>query len=98
MSRALAKMDAGLMPSNAPAVRQASHGPRRGLNCPEAAAYIGVSVTKFLEMVEDGRMPKAKTVDRRRVWDIRQLDLAFDALPGGDDEDAPSPRKGEIVL
>ena len=56
--------------------------PRRGLSCAESADYIGVSVTNFLEMVGDGRMPKAKVIDRRRLWDIRGLDRAIDALPG----------------
>lgn len=77
--------------------------PRRGLSCAESADYIGVSVTKFLEMVSDGRMPRAKEIDRRRVWDIRKLDAAFDALDGDEDSHvehmhAPLPRKREIVL
>jgi predicted DNA-binding transcriptional regulator AlpA len=54
----------------------------RGLNREQAAAYIGVGLSKFDAMVEDGRMPKPKRVDRRKVWDIRALDLAFDDLPG----------------
>jgi excisionase family DNA binding protein len=55
--------------------------PRRGLSRDEAAVYIGVSRRKFDELVDDGRMPKPKMIDARRVWDIRSLDLAFDALP-----------------
>ena len=46
-----------------------------------AAAYIGVGVSKFDELVADGRMPRPKRIDRRKVWDIRELDLAFDDLP-----------------
>ena len=45
--------------------------PRRGLSRDEAAVYIGVSRRKF----------EPKMIDARRVWDIRSLDLAFDALP-----------------
>lgn len=56
----------------------------RGLNREQAAAYVGVGLSKFDAMVEDGRMPKPKRVDRRKVWDIRALDLAFDDLPGED--------------
>lgn len=59
--------------------------PRRGLRREEAALYVGVSPSKFDEMVRDGRMPKAKRVDGCVIWDIRRLDLAWDAL-GGDDE------------
>lgn len=58
-----------------------SSQPRRGLSREEAAVYVGVSATKFDEMVGDGRMPKAKEIDARRVWDVRALDSAFDALP-----------------
>lgn len=54
--------------------------PRRGLSCEEAAAYIGLSATKFLALVGEGRMPKPVRVDRRSIWDIRELDAAFDAL------------------
>ncbi|MEZ0169902.1 hypothetical protein [Microvirga sp. TS319] len=61
--------------------------PRRGLNREQAAAYIGVGLSKFDAMVDDGRMPKPKRVDRRKVWDIRALDLAFDELPSEDTGD-----------
>jgi exosome complex RNA-binding protein Rrp42 (RNase PH superfamily) len=44
--------------------------------------YIGISATKFDEMVADARMPGARRIDGRKVWDVRELDLAFDALPG----------------
>lgn len=60
--------------------------PRRGLSREEAAMYVGVGATKFDEMVGDGRMPKAKKVDNRKVWDVRKLDMAFDALPDEDGE------------
>lgn len=77
--------------------------PRRGLSCAEAADYIGISVTKFLEMVRDGRMPRAVEIDRRRIWDIRRLDQAFDALEGDEDVAPVSdsrllPARRKIVL
>jgi hypothetical protein len=55
--------------------------PPRGLHRPKAAAYVGVGVTKFDEMVKDGRMPPPKCIDNRKVWDLRALDRAFDTLP-----------------
>lgn len=58
----------------------------RGLQRDIAARYVGVSPTKFDEMVTGGRMPKPKLVDRRKVWDRRALDDAFDALPTEQDE------------
>jgi hypothetical protein len=60
----------------------------RGLSRGEAAAYIGVAPTKFDEMISDGRMPGPKIIDARRVWDIRALDRAFEALP---DKEATNP-------
>jgi hypothetical protein len=45
--------------------------------------------TTFDGMVRDGRMPPPKRINARTVWDIRQLDEAFMALPsdGYDDSD-----------
>ena len=60
--------------------------PPRGLSRGQAAEYIGVGVTKFDELVNDGRMPKPKRIDGRTVWDRVQLDEAFAAL---DDEAVP---------
>jgi excisionase family DNA binding protein len=55
--------------------------PRRGLSRVEAAIYLGISPSKFDELVRDGRMPAPKRIDGRKVWDIQNLDVAFDALP-----------------
>ena len=53
----------------------------RGLQREAAAGYIGVGLTKFDEMVKDGRMPEPKRVDGRKIWDRLALDIAFEALP-----------------
>jgi excisionase family DNA binding protein len=66
--------------------------PPRGLSRQQAAEYIGVSATKFDEMVKDGRMPKPKQIDGRIVWDRVLLDEAFEAL---EDADAPTVPKNE---
>lgn len=59
-----------------------------GLSQEEAAAAIGLGATKFSEMVADGRMPKPRRIDGRRVWDVDELRLAFKSLPhDGDGED-----------
>ena len=55
--------------------------PRRGLSREEAAIYIGISPSKFDEMREDGRVGPPKLIDKRRVWDVHALDVAFDNLP-----------------
>ena len=66
--------------------------PRRGLSREEAAMYIGISPSKFDELVADGRMPRPVKIDNRKLWDIRHLDLAFDALPS--DDSAPNSWEG----
>lgn len=64
--------------------------PPRGLSRDESAAYVGIGVTKFDQLVADGRMPRPKMIDGRRVWDRLRLDSCFAALPdvdgGRDDE------------
>jgi hypothetical protein len=42
--------------------------------------YIGISPGKFDELVADGRMPAPVKIDGRKLWDIRRIDVAFDAL------------------
>jgi predicted DNA-binding transcriptional regulator AlpA len=42
--------------------------PRRGLSRIESAMYLGISPSKFDEMVKDHRMPKARSIDGRKVW------------------------------
>lgn len=63
--------------------------PRRGMSRIEAATYIGVSPSLFDDMVADGRMPRAISINARRVWDLRKLDEAFDVLAPREGLDNP---------
>lgn len=63
----------------------------RGLRLEAAAEYVGVGKTKFLEWVEDGRMPSGRLVDGCRLWDRLRLDEAFEALM---DDGSATPRPG----
>ena len=47
---------------------------KRGFSRSEAADYIGIGTTKFQELVDAGRMPPPRLVDKRNVWDVRELD------------------------
>ena len=69
--------------------RSRQDSPRRGLNRVESAAYVGVGTTLFDSMVADGRMPRAKKVNGRTVWDMRALDRAFDELPDAENKTTP---------
>jgi hypothetical protein len=60
--------------------------PPRGLRADRAAAYLGISKTKFLELVDEKCLPRPKVIDGIRVWDRLALDSAFSDLPEwGDD-------------
>ncbi len=59
--------------------------PRRGLRRDEAAAYVGISPSKFDQLVRERRMPQPLRIDGCTLWDIRALDSAFDALAGVED-------------
>jgi predicted DNA-binding transcriptional regulator AlpA len=52
--------------------------------------YCGISSTLFDRLVADGRMPGPCRIDGRKVWDVRAIDVAFDALPREDARQASS--------
>jgi len=60
--------------------RQIDLAPRRGLRRDQAAAYIGVSSSKFGQMVQAGELPGGFTIGGCVVWDVHDLDAAFDAM------------------
>ena len=53
--------------------------PPRGMDADRAAAYLGLRRTKFLELVEEGRMPKPVRIEAELPpWDRLDLDAAFE--------------------
>jgi predicted DNA-binding transcriptional regulator AlpA len=47
-----------------------------------AAAYVSLSPHTFDDMVDRKLMPRPRVLgDKRRAWDVRELDAAADALP-----------------
>jgi predicted DNA-binding transcriptional regulator AlpA len=59
----------------------------RGLSRMQAAGYVGISPSLVDEMVRDRRMPQPRRINSRVVWDRKQLDEAFDALPSNEECD-----------
>jgi predicted DNA-binding transcriptional regulator AlpA len=48
----------------------------------EGAAYVlGISPSKFDELVKDARMPAPRVIDGRVLWDVEELRVAWRALP-----------------
>jgi excisionase family DNA binding protein len=62
--------------------------PPRAMKAERAAAYLDVSRSKVLELVEDGRLPPPKIIDGIRVWDRLALDAAFNEFPDRSDNDS----------
>ena len=52
----------------------------RLLRAQEAAEYASVSLSKFRQLVLDGRMPASFQIDGCVVWDRIDLDAAIDSL------------------
>jgi hypothetical protein len=55
--------------------------PVRGLSRLSAAAYIGISPSKFDELRRANRIPPPKVLDGRLVFTVERLDEFIDALP-----------------
>ena len=96
-------MRAAAEPRAAPSTGEppSTHRPRlpldpRGLSREVAAGYVGVSPSLFMMMVDDGRMPRPRVANARRIWDRRELDEAIDALPH--DGEAPGRNEWDSVL
>jgi len=53
----------------------------RGLSRLSAAAYIGISPSKFDELRRANRIPPPKVLDGRLVFTVERLDEFIDALP-----------------
>jgi hypothetical protein len=56
------------------------------MNAERGAAYLDMSRSKFLELVEQGRLPRPKIIDGIRVWDRLAIDSAFSDFPDRTDD------------
>jgi hypothetical protein len=61
--------------------------PPRAMKAERAAAYLDMSRSKFLDLVDANRLPKPKIIDGIRVWDRLALDAAFNDFPERGDGD-----------
>lgn len=90
--------DSCASPVSNPSVR--APAPVAALKREDAARYVGLGTTTFLEMVRRGVMPKPRRYHdcNRVVWLIRELDQALEDLPAdGADEAEADPWK-DVVL
>ena len=54
--------------------------PPRGLRAQRAAAYLGMSESAFLRLVDEGVMPQPVRIRGVTTWDRLDLDAAFENL------------------
>lgn len=73
--------------------RERSYAPR-GLRREAAADWVGMSPSKFDELVREGLFHRGKKVRGCRVWDRYLLDIEFENLPDDDDPASLAPKTG----
>ena len=61
----------------------------RAMRADRAAAYLGISKSKFLELVNWGRLPKPLKIDEITSWDRFDLDAAYESMK--DQGERPNP-------
>jgi predicted DNA-binding transcriptional regulator AlpA len=54
--------------------------PPRLMSLGRASAYVGFGTTKFRELVDEGKMPRALDIDGSPRWDRFDLDAAVEDL------------------
>jgi predicted DNA-binding transcriptional regulator AlpA len=60
--------------------------PPGALRADRAAAYLSISTSMFLELVDEGRLPQGKKLGKVRFWVRRELDDFLDTYEGEVDE------------
>jgi predicted DNA-binding transcriptional regulator AlpA len=65
--------------------------PPRLLRADRAAAYLDMSKSKFLELVDQGRLPTPVRIDGITSWDRRELDSAVEDLKGREGSQRSNP-------
>lgn len=60
--------------------------PPRAMRADRAAAYLSMSRSKFLQLVDQGKLPKPTYIDGMALWDRLALELAFEGLAAADAE------------
>jgi hypothetical protein len=50
---------------------------------------VGVSVTKYDEWCDDGRMPRGRKIDGVVLWDVQEIHDAWEALKNGASSNNP---------
>lgn len=66
--------------------------PPIGLSRAQAAAYVGMGISLFDQLVDSGHLPKPRQAQGRLIWHRREVEEAFADLPfKGEEIAAPKP-------
>jgi predicted DNA-binding transcriptional regulator AlpA len=68
--------------------------PPRAMRAERAAAYLSISRSKFLELVEQGKLPKPVHIDSLALWDRLALELAFEQMTSDNDR----PNSFDVII
>lgn len=53
----------------------------RAFKAQQAAEYLAMSVSKFRQLVDEGRIAPPREGDGLVTWDIKDLDAYYDGIP-----------------
>lgn len=73
--------------------------PPRAMRAERAAAYLDMSMSKFLKLVEERRMPEPVRIDGVVTWDRVELEAAYETFKAADRRTPPAdqPRRNSIL-
>jgi predicted DNA-binding transcriptional regulator AlpA len=65
--------------------------PPRAFRAARAAAYLAMGKSKFLELVDEGRLPQPVRIDGITTWDRLELDAAYERMKQEETETRHNP-------
>ncbi|HEY6630519.1 MAG TPA: hypothetical protein VIZ90_03615 [Rhizobiaceae bacterium] len=68
--------------------------PPVGISREQAAAFVGISASLFDRLVHEGKMPPARALYSRLVWDVAEVTDAFRQIPHRSEPVDASPGDG----
>lgn len=68
--------------------------PPRAMRAERAAAYLSMSRSKFLELVNLGKLPKPVRLEGMALWDRLALELAFEEMAS----DGDRPNSFDVII
>jgi len=65
--------------------------PPLALDRAEASALLGIGTGLFDRLVDEGKLPPAIQIGDRKLWSVKKLTRAFDAIADEHDQDLTKP-------